>query len=54
MVPKENLLVWNVKDGWEPVCRFLGKDIPKQPFPIINKVGFETGIFAVDSSVKKF
>ena len=27
-VPKENLLVWNLKDGWEPLCKFLGKPIP--------------------------
>ena len=27
-VPKENLLVWNLKDGWEPLCKFLQKPIP--------------------------
>ena len=27
-VPKENLLVWNLKDGWEPLCKFLNKPIP--------------------------
>ena len=29
IVPKENLLVWNLKDGWEPLCKFLDKPIPK-------------------------
>ena len=34
--PKDKLLVYNVKDGWETLCRFLGKDIPDQPFPHRN------------------
>merc|ERR1712141_450497 len=38
-VPKENLLVWNLKDGWEPVCKFLNKPIPNQPIPHDNKTG---------------
>ena len=38
-VPKEDLLVWNVQDGWEPLCAFLGKEIPKEPFPHDNKTG---------------
>ena len=29
----ERLLEWTVEDGWEPLCRFLGKDIPKDDFP---------------------
>ena len=39
MVPKENLLVWNVKDGWEPLCNFLGKPVPEGPLPHDNKTG---------------
>ena len=27
-VPKEDLLIWNLKDGWEPLCKFLNKSIP--------------------------
>ena len=23
-IPPESLLVWNLKDGWEPLCSFLG------------------------------
>lgn len=34
----ENLLEFNVKQGWEPLVRFLGIDeIPKIPFPYVNK-----------------
>ena len=33
-VPKDQLLVFNVKQGWEPLCRFLNKEIPDStPFP---------------------
>lgn len=36
-IPKEDLLVMQVSDGWEPLCTFLGKPIPETPFPISNK-----------------
>jgi hypothetical protein len=36
VVPKENLLEWRVQEGWEPLCKFLGKDVPSEPFPRIN------------------
>ena len=39
VVPKENLLIWNVKDGWEPLCSFLGKEVPEGPIPHDNKTG---------------
>ncbi|CAK8689022.1 unnamed protein product [Clavelina lepadiformis] len=35
--PKDKFLVFNVKDGWEPLCKFLGKDIPNKEFPHVNK-----------------
>ena len=38
-VRKEDLLVWNVKDGWAPLCTFLGKEVPKHPVPHDNKGG---------------
>ena len=34
--PKEKLLVFDLKDGWEPLCKFLGKEIPDVKFPHIN------------------
>ncbi|KAJ5107198.1 hypothetical protein N7456_003873 [Penicillium angulare] len=39
MVPKENLLEWYVEDGWEPLCKFLDKPIPDEPFPRTNTPG---------------
>ena len=35
-IPKERLLVYDAKDGWEPLCRFLGVPVPKTPFPMTN------------------
>ena len=36
MVPPEQLLVWNVKQGWEPLCTFLDKPVPDCPVPREN------------------
>ena len=38
-IPKENLLVWNLKDGWEPLCTFLNVPIPDVPIPRENTTG---------------
>lgn len=35
-VPAERLLVYEVKEGWGPLCKFLGVDVPDKPFPHIN------------------
>lgn len=28
-----DFLEYNVKEGWAPLCQFLGKDVPQQEFP---------------------
>lgn len=33
---KEQLLVYNVQQGWEPLCRFLNVNVPDEPFPHLN------------------
>ena len=38
-VPKEDLLVWQVKDGWKPICEFLEKPVPEGPIPHDNRTG---------------
>lgn len=38
LVPKERLLEWYIEDGWEPLCKFLGKPVPNVPFPHANAV----------------
>ena len=35
-IPPERLLVYNVKEGWEPLCRFLNVPVPEGPFPHLN------------------
>lgn len=35
-VPPERLLVWKPSDGWEPLCRFLGVEVPQAPLPRVN------------------
>ena len=35
-IPADKLLVFEVKDGWEPLCAFLGKEVPDTPFPHVN------------------
>lgn len=36
-VPAERLLVYDVKQGWNPLCEFLGVAVPEgKPFPHLN------------------
>mgnify|MGYP000029456290 CR=1 FL=1 len=34
--PKERLLVFEAKDGWAPLCAFLGVPAPDAPYPRVN------------------
>src|SRR5919112_1393841 len=36
-VPSDKLLVFDVAEGWEPLCKFLGKRKPVDPLPHTNK-----------------
>ncbi|KAI1866709.1 uncharacterized protein JN550_007562 [Neoarthrinium moseri] len=37
IVPEDRLILFNVKDGWGPLCKALGKQVPEGvPFPSIN------------------
>jgi hypothetical protein len=35
-VPAERLLTFDARDGWAPLCRFLGVAVPDAPFPKTN------------------
>jgi hypothetical protein len=35
-IAAERLLVFDVREGWAPLCRFLDVQIPKEPFPRLN------------------
>lgn len=48
VVPEDRLVFFDVKDGWEPLCKALGKEVPQGvPFPRINDGE------AIDSFAKK-
>jgi hypothetical protein len=36
VVPADRLLVWEVTEGWEPLCEFLGVPVPDEPMPHAN------------------
>jgi hypothetical protein len=37
VVPAERLLVYQIQDGWQPLCEFLGQPLPEgKPFPHRN------------------
>ena len=52
-IDADRLLVFEVSQGWEPLCKFLGVPVPKGPFPrsnnreefwdIVQKMEPETG-----------
>ena len=35
-VPSEKLLKFDVAEGWEPLCEFVGAEAPDVPFPHVN------------------
>lgn len=37
MAPKDRLLEYKLGSGWEPLCKFLGKEVPNVPFPHRNE-----------------
>ncbi len=44
-LPPERLLVWDPRDGWEPLCDFLEVSVPSEPLPRVNDTAsFKEGI----------
>jgi len=35
-LPPQRLLIYDVNEGWQPLCRFLGVPVPGRPFPRAN------------------
>jgi hypothetical protein len=35
-VPADQLLLFEVREGWQPLCEFLGTAVPEAPFPRTN------------------
>ena len=44
-VPKDRLLVFDVKEGWNPLCKFLEVPVPNAPFPWENDTAELRGRF---------
>ena len=44
-VPAERLLVFDVREGWQPLCDFLGVPVPDEPFPKTNSTEEPIGHF---------
>jgi hypothetical protein len=36
VIPKDQLLVMELGEGWERLCKFLGKEVPNEPYPKVN------------------
>ena len=51
-IDPDRLLIYNVREGWEPLCQFLDKPVPDAAFPRVNsRDEFEEIFFG--SSLKK-
>ncbi|PID86171.1 MAG: hypothetical protein CSA11_03210 [Chloroflexi bacterium] len=49
IVPEDRLLVFQVKDGWEPLCTFLDCEVPQDiPFPRLN-----TGMLGPETKMRQ-
>lgn len=35
-IPADQLLIWDVSQGWEPLCRHLGVPVPERAYPRSN------------------
>ena len=47
IIPADKLLIYNVKEGWEPLCEFLDVDVPGIPFPKVNDTAEMLRNFAI-------
>lgn len=36
MVRGRDVLEWEPSIGWEPLCKFIGREVPDEPFPRVN------------------
>ena len=51
-IKKENLLVFNVKEGWKPLCDFLEVEVPSSNFPRVNDRKSFNGWFIIKQEIK--
>lgn len=51
--PSDNFLEFEAKDGWAPLCEFLGKEIPDHPYPRVNDTQSFRALFKLEESRRK-
>lgn len=49
-VPADRLLVFEVKQGWQPLCDFLGVPVPDEPFPHLNDTASFRAMFGMPAA----
>jgi hypothetical protein len=49
-VPADQLLVYEIQQGWEPICEFLGVDVPESEFPHLNDAETFRRMFGVPAN----
>lgn len=49
-VPADRLLVYEIQQGWEPICEFLGADVPDGAFPHLNDAESFRKMFGVPAN----
>lgn len=54
ITPKENLLEFTPKYGWEPLCAFLGKPVPNEPFPYVNQGSNAANLVKIGIALRLF
>ena len=38
-IPSDRLLIMELGEGWERMCKFLDKPVPSEPYPRVNSTG---------------
>jgi predicted naringenin-chalcone synthase len=51
-VPPERLLIYDIREGWEPLCEFLSVPVPSTPFPHLNGREAFRSRFGIDAAGK--
>jgi hypothetical protein len=46
-LPAEHLLVYEISEGWEPLCSFLGVPSPDDPMPHLNDTASFRSMFGM-------
>ncbi|KAI7233533.1 hypothetical protein KC343_g3415 [Hortaea werneckii] len=45
LIPESQLLIFDVRQGWEPLCEFLDVPVPGEPFPNTNDAAAMRAIY---------